>query len=175
MELAIAPYAAGDEEGIIALILSIQQEEYGIAITAEDQPDLADITGFYQWGAGQFWTAKLDGRIIGTIALRDIGGGAGALRKMFVAKAHRGTGLGVAKALLGILLDWSRAAGLSRLYLGSTERFVSAHRFYERNGFRAVEAEALPLSFPRMAVDNRFYAIDLEPTGSTTPPSPQPG
>jgi hypothetical protein len=37
----------------------------------------------------------------------------------------------------------------------------AAHRFYERNGFDEIDARALPASFPRMAVDTRFYQRTL--------------
>jgi hypothetical protein len=41
-----------DTQGVIDLILPIQREEFGIAITADDQPDLAAIDAFYQVGLG---------------------------------------------------------------------------------------------------------------------------
>jgi hypothetical protein len=43
------------------------------------------------------------------------------------------------------------------VYLGTTEKFLAAHRFYERNGFQQIAANELPPSFPRMALDSRFY------------------
>ena len=43
------------------------------------------------------------------------------------------------------------------LYLGTTERLVAAHRFYEKNGFVQVAPESLPKAFPRMSLDTRFY------------------
>lgn len=43
------------------------------------------------------------------------------------------------------------------MWLGTTERFLAAHRFYEKNGFVLVDRSALPASFPLMAVDSRFY------------------
>ena len=71
--IRISPFALGDEAGVIELILPIQREEFGISITAEDQPDLQDIPEFYQTGAGNFWVAKAATRIVGTIALKDMG------------------------------------------------------------------------------------------------------
>ena len=35
-------------------------------------------------------------------------------------------------------------------------KFVAAHRYYEKHGFRRVAPSALPSSFPRMAVDDTF-------------------
>jgi len=158
----IAPFAAGDTAGIEALILGIQQGEFGLGITWADQPDLHDIPAFYRKGAGEFWVAKNDaGRVVGTISLVDIGGGAGALRKMFVAPAWRGPEHRLGQRLLDGLIARARAAALGTIILGTTEAFRAAHRFYEKNGFRRVEPEALPASFPRMAGDTRFYRRDF--------------
>lgn len=55
----------------------------------------------------------------------------------------------------------ARDRGVRQLWLGTTDRFLAAHRFYEKNGFGLVEAENLPASFPRMAVDIRFYGLAL--------------
>jgi N-acetylglutamate synthase-like GNAT family acetyltransferase len=159
----IRPFAPADQPGILDLILGIQRDEYGIAITAADQPDLTDIAGFYLPGAGGFWVAEEDGRIVGTIALKDIGQNQGALRKMFVASSHRGRAAGVAQALLDHLLDAAAARGLAQIYLGTTARFLAAHRFYEKNGFALVEAHELPPAFPRMEVDTRFYERSIKP------------
>lgn len=159
--IRISPFAPGDEAGVIDLILPIQRQEFGIAITAEDQPDLRNIPEFYQTGAGNFWVAKAAARIVGTIALKDIGAGAGALRKMFVAITHRGADGKVAARLLDVLLSSGRSSGLRRIYLGTTDKFLAAHRFYEKSGFQRVDEQDLPEGFPRMAVDTRFYEIDL--------------
>ncbi|TCN22498.1 acetyltransferase (GNAT) family protein [Sinorhizobium americanum] len=88
--LEIRRFSAADEQGVIDVILPIQRQEFGIAITAEDQPDLRAIPEFYQTGDGDFWVAAVGERIVGTIALKDIGGTEAALRKMFVASDFRG-------------------------------------------------------------------------------------
>lgn len=146
---------------MLDLILSIQRDEYGIAITAQDQPDMMVIPDFYQTGTGDFWVAHADDRLVGTIALKDIGAGQAALRKMFVAASHRGRTAGVAQAMLDRLLAEARDRGVTQIWLGTTERFLAAHRFYEKNGFGLVAPENLPASFPRMAVDSRFYGLAL--------------
>ncbi|MGY2735328.1 GNAT family N-acetyltransferase [Sphingomonas sp. UYP23] len=159
--VAITAFSAGSEADVVALIVGIQAGEFGIPITAADQPDLADIPGFYQSGAGGFWTAVAGGEIVGTIALRDCGGGLGALRKMFVAPAWRGRAHGVGAALLAQLLAHARAVGLETVMLGTTAAFVGAHRFYEKNGFVEISLDTLPPSFPRMPLDTKFYRLTL--------------
>lgn len=161
MPITLEPYSDRHSAGIAALIVPIQQEEFGIPITYDDQPDLKDIDGFYRKGNGEFWVALDGDRLVGSIALLDIGNGQGALRKMFVAVSHRGREHGVAQRLLDGLLDHARQHGMREVFLGTTAKFLAAHRFYEKNGFTLIEPDNLPQAFPRMAVDTRFYRIAL--------------
>ncbi|MBB4227902.1 GNAT family N-acetyltransferase [Rhizobium mongolense] len=156
-EIEIRPFAAPDIDGVFSVILPIQRDEFGFAITADDQPDLQVIPDFYQSGKGQFWVAELDGVIVGTIGLKDIGNNRAALRKMFVAAPVRGPRHGVAAKLLDTLFTHAKAHGIHEIFLGTTDRFLAAHRFYEKNGFTEIKRSDLPRSFPLMAVDNKFY------------------
>ena len=161
--IRIAPCSANHAAGVAALILPIQREEFGLPIALADQPDLLDLAGFYGRGASRFWVALAGDDVVGTIALLDIGAGHGALRKMFVAKDHRGGAHGVAARLLDALHAHARAADLETIWLGTTARFLAAHRFYEKHGYREVDKTALPPAFPVMAVDTKFYARRLTP------------
>lgn len=72
----IRSYRERDRQAVAAIILPIQQQEFGVAINAADQPDLQDIRGFYQTGSGGFWVVCHRGEVVGTVGLKDIGGGA---------------------------------------------------------------------------------------------------
>ena len=157
MNYTIAVYTDDYKQPVIDLILRIQTAEFNVAITAGDQPDLQDIPGYYQQDAGNFWVAILDNTVIGTIALSDIGNEQGALRKMFVHKDYRGKDYGVAQALLNTLLSWAKEKELLEIFLGTTDKFHAAHRFYEKNHFQQVPVDSLPANFSRMAVDSIFY------------------
>ncbi|QDR79489.1 GNAT family N-acetyltransferase [Sporomusa termitida] len=145
------------EDEVVKLILHIQQNEFNIPIGKEDQPDLSDIPHFYQSGCGNFWLASCGTEIVGTIALIDIGNQQGALRKMFVKTAYRGKMYNTATLLLGELLAWAQEKELREIYLGTTAKFLAAHRFYEKNRFVQIPRELLPSRFPVMKVDTRFY------------------
>jgi GNAT superfamily N-acetyltransferase len=157
----VVPFSQEMQGDVIELILTIQQREFGFEIQAEDQPDLLDVADFYQIGAGGFWVALAGAMPVGTIGLRDIGDKRGALRKMFVAAPYRGGEHGVARTLLRTLLGSARAGGIEEILLGTTEKFLAAHRFYEKHGFVRVLPNDLPASFPRMALDTRFYKLEL--------------
>ncbi len=155
--MQISPYKKEYEDQIIDLILYIQRNEFGIEITANDQPDLKNIKNYYQNGTGNFWIALIDGKVIGTISLFDIGNYQAALRKMFVHSNYRGSAYGVSKKLLSQLLAWSKKAKVKEIYLGTTSKFLAAHRFYEKNNFKEVDKLNLPEAFPIMVVDSKFY------------------
>ncbi len=159
--IQICEYKEPYQQGILQMILEIQQQEYHLPITAEDQPDLANIPAFYQQDNGNFFTAVENGAVVGSIALKNIGHGNAVLRKMFVKKEYRGKELGVSHALLSRLIEWAREKNFSRIYLGTTPQFLAAHRFYEKNGFVEIEKDELPAEFPVMQVDKKFYCYRL--------------
>jgi N-acetylglutamate synthase-like GNAT family acetyltransferase len=156
----VVPFRPEHTGDVVDLIVGIQRGEFAIDITAEQQPDLREIPDFYQVRGGNFWVALAGGRVVGTIALLDIGARQGALRKMFVHPEFRGPRHGTALRLLETLLEWARASGLREIYLGTTAKFLAAHRFYEKNGFREIPRSSLPPAFPVMAVDTRFYRCE---------------
>ncbi len=159
--MQIVPFTQDLELDVIRLIVGIQRDEFGIEIDAERQPDLCTIPTFYQVDSGNFWVAQEDDRVVGTIALLDIGQGQGALRKMFVAPEYRGSEFGTARSLLAVLQNWAAERGIRDLFLGTTPFFEAAHRFYERHGFVEISKSQLPEAFPIMQVDTKFYQLRL--------------
>jgi N-acetylglutamate synthase-like GNAT family acetyltransferase len=160
VELEIQPFEITYQEQVGKLINSIQREEFGLEITLEQQPDLLDIKGFYQHGAGNFWLALDSEKVVGTIALLDISNKRAALRKMFVAPEYRGKA-GTASKLLAVLLESARNKGVKEIFLGTTAKFLAAHRFYEKHGFVEIQKEELPEKFPMMSVDTKFYKLSF--------------
>ena len=161
--ITIQPFENQDTNKIVELILNIQQNEFQVPITINEQQDLLNIPSFYQQGKGNFWVAKSDEMVVGTIALIDCGEDVGTIRKMFVKKEFRGKEFGIAQRLLDILEVSSRENGIKNLYLGTLERLQAAIRFYERNGFTLIEKQNLPSVFPIMTVDTHFFEKRIAP------------
>ena len=160
-QLRIRRFESPDRQGVMDLIAPNQREEFGVDITRDDQPDLAAIEDVYQVGQGGFWVAEANGHLVGTIGMKDIGASQAALRKMFGAPAYRGREGGVASGLLERLIAEARAGGVQEAFLGTTDKFVAAHRFYEKNGFAEIGRRLLPTNFPVMRVDTKFYRLGL--------------
>lgn len=160
-QFEITTSTVAETEQIIDLILTIQQQEFNIPITAADQPDLSEIDQFYKVPGGEFWIAKDQDQVIGSIALINIGDGIGVIRKMFVHKDYRGKEKGIAQKLLDTLIDYASAIGINAIYLGTVEKLQAAIRFYERNGFIPIEKANLPASMPLMKLDTHFFVLHL--------------
>jgi GNAT superfamily N-acetyltransferase len=149
------------QQQVVELILQIQQQEYQIPISKNDQPDLFMIESFYQTGNGNFWVAQYQDEVIGTISLLDIGNNEVALRKMFVHKEYRGQTFKTASLLLEKALRWTKEKSIKAIYLGTTPQFLAAHRFYEKNGFVEINRTELPQRFPVLEVDKKFYTYTV--------------
>ncbi|MDX1810107.1 MAG: GNAT family N-acetyltransferase [Sulfurospirillaceae bacterium] len=155
----VTPFTADLRDKLISMIVNIQQNEFNLPISAEDQPDLFDIENFYQQGNGNFWIALHNDEVVGSIALIDIGNQEAALRKMFVHKDYRGKETGTAHKLIDSLLAWSKERSVQNIYLGTTKKMHAAQRFYTNKGFVEIERSQLPDSFPVMEVDSKFYVL----------------
>ncbi|WP_080779079.1 GNAT family N-acetyltransferase [Chryseobacterium phocaeense] len=159
MKIDIQPLDNTYSDQLIDIILNIQQKEFNVPITIEDQPDLKQIESFYTEAGGNFWGAFIDGQLVGSIALVKFDKRAGAVRKMFVKKEFRGKELNIAQKLLEVLILFCRENGIDAIYLGTVNILKAAIRFYERNHFVQVEKENLPVRFPLMNADNVFYSL----------------
>ncbi|WP_183575936.1 GNAT family N-acetyltransferase [Mucilaginibacter sp. X5P1] len=160
--LTIKPIYNDYCDKIIDLILSIQQKEFGLTITINQQLDLLDVEANYHQGGGNFWGAFLGDKLIGTIALINCGHNSACIRKMFVKKEYRGKELGTAQQLLNTLLQYCSEKEITAIYLGTVHQLKAAHRFYERNSFTPIAAADLPPYFPLMITDNMFYQLHLD-------------
>lgn len=82
-----------------------------------------------------FWTARLDGVLLGCGALKEIAPDHGEIKSMRTTSAARGRGVGA--ALLGHVVATAQARGYARLSLetGTQEYFAPARRLYLRHGF----------------------------------------
>ena len=162
MEIDIRSFTPDMTDAVGQLIIKIQRDEFELPLTLDDQPDLDDIPGVYQKNNGNFWVAHTrDGKVIGTLALVDLGNGHGALMKMFVASMFRGSRIGIGNRLLETLVTHARNNGFSDVCLDTTSVMPRAHAFYEKNDFQEIDIDDLPEGFPVMKVDTKFYRLDL--------------
>jgi GNAT superfamily N-acetyltransferase len=158
----ISEFSSEFQTAVENMILPIQQVEFGVKITRDEQTDLIDIVGVFQQGKGNFWVAVADVKVVGTIGLVDIGNSQVALKKMFVASDYRGKESGVGAALMARAKQWCAENSIRQILLGTVDQMHAAHRFYQKNGFVDVAIDDLPPAFPIVPVDTKFMVCDLD-------------
>lgn len=124
--------------------------EFDFEPDRELDDDLDDPQATY----AALWVAVDDGAVVGSVALRDLGGGAVQLKRMYLRPNQRGRGLG--KQLLYVALDWARSHEVGLVRLDTSERMVAAQRLYEANGFARVPGDA-----PRQGQCRLLYELRL--------------
>jgi len=134
-------------------VMDIKVNELG---WKSDATDLLEIEKIYLRGDGNFWIALDSNKVVGTIALEDKKEGQGYLQRMYLAEAHRGTGL--AQNLLNNLLEFAKNKNFKEIYLGTTPVAKRAIRFYEKSGFERIAS--LPEKFED-DTNNIFFKIKL--------------
>lgn len=133
--------------------------DLGVGSGAATHQDLADVDKAYR-PDGDFWVATIAGQIVGTVALKQTGERVFTLKRMYVLPAFRGR-VGTARKLLSAALAHARSHGGEQVVLGTVEEARASHRFYEKNSFKRIEPELLPLGFFRSPEDTRFYMLEL--------------
>lgn len=101
-------------------------------------------------GRGAFLVVHRDGTPIGCGAVRMLDARTGELKRMYVAPAARGTGLG--RRLLDALEAEARALGARRLVLETGTRQHAAIALYSATGFRQIPLYGEYLSSPDTSV-----------------------
>jgi ribosomal protein S18 acetylase RimI-like enzyme len=113
-----------------------------VLVAEDDVPSAAAVTAAVVAGDGDAPAGEL--RLLGSVTLTIGGGpyfewdpsidGDCGFRMLAVDPAAQGRGVG--PRLVAECLDRARAAGCRRMVIGSTEWMTTAHRIYERLGFR---------------------------------------
>jgi GNAT superfamily N-acetyltransferase len=148
-DLRIVPFEAEHADGFCSLVADTLRE-FGFEPDPRIDPDLADPTGTF----ARLWIAVDGGEVVGSVALRDLGGGELELKRMYLRPTQRGQGLG--KRLLATALDWARGQGARTVKLDTSERMEVARGLYEAHGFRRVAGHA-----PRQGQERLLYELDL--------------
>lgn len=87
---------------------------------------------------GIFLVARLDGRLVGCGAVKATEPGVGSIKRMWVSREVRGTGVG--RRLLLALEKEAAGLGMGLLRLETNRSLHEAQALYRRNGYREVPA-----------------------------------
>jgi putative acetyltransferase len=139
-KLVIRDARDDDAEGLIALIGGCFDEYPGCVLDVDgEMPQLRAIATAFAEHGGRFWTAELDGAVVGCIGIApaessDAPSARGVeLKHLYVAKRARRMGLGT--SLVALVEAQAASQGARFVELWSDTRFLDAHRLYEKLGY----------------------------------------
>ena len=118
---------------------------FGPGFADEVATEMAEFLGRFDPARDGFWTALVDGRVVGAVSIDGTGatGATGVpdaearLRWFIVDPACHGGGIG--RALLDRAVAFCRAAGHRRVELWTFAGLDAARHLYEAAGFRLIE------------------------------------
>jgi N-acetylglutamate synthase-like GNAT family acetyltransferase len=155
------PFNSKYQSEVIDLIERIQVGEFSIPIEEAQRKELLSISQSFQKNEGNYCGALFNGKVIGTIAVIDIGHHAFELRDVFLDPEYRGQKTGSTKKVLDTVLSWSKEHNVKTIFLRTTLSFKATHRFYEKHGFCEIARQDMPFYCQPMECDEKFYRLDL--------------
>lgn len=162
MLISIQTYSDIYQKQVEKLVLGIQNDEFLLGLSAQDQPDLPNIGEFYK--KGRFWVAlNEENQVMGTIGLEPLNEKQSVLRKMFLHKSMRGNkDLNLAQNLFETLLRFAKEKDYQEIWLDTPPPAHAAHRFYERNGFELMPRESVPTGYKLAQIAGlKIYRLTL--------------
>ncbi len=113
------------------------QSDIGIDLAFQDfASELAGLPGEYSGPRGCLILALWDGAVAGCAAMRDLGGGACEMKRMYVRPEFRGRGIG--RALAKALIGRARAARYELMRLDTDASMHTAITLYRALGFKPI-------------------------------------
>lgn len=129
--------SAPDDLIAVRALLREYQAQVGVDLTYQNfEKEMRDLPGAYAPPRGRLLLARHADAPVGCVGLRDAGAGRAEMKRLFVRPSGRG--LGVAKALVGRLIEEARSAGYDEMVLDTLPSMQAAQRLYEQWGFRDI-------------------------------------
>jgi putative acetyltransferase len=134
--MIIRPVSDLDAQDLYGLLALCFAEYPGCVVDPhDDMPDLLRPTSWLADRNGAFWVVEDQrGRVRASIAVDLPQEGCGELHRLYVRPDARREGL--ASILLELAEGFAWDKGARRMLAWSDTRFVSAHRLYEKRGYR---------------------------------------
>ncbi len=136
MVLAINTIKPTEKAAFAAIWIPWLRDTMGRKPEPEDLEVMADPATYYRASGGEAFLARLDGEVVGGVAVKGLGTAGFEFCKLVVTEAARGHGAG--RALVEKCLIFATEQGGPALYLQSFNALDVALGLYRRMGFEDV-------------------------------------
>ena len=136
-KIRIKEYQDKDKDSVYSLILSIMEQEF------EDIPlnlylqDISNIPSIYGGSRDHFYVCEKEGKIIGTVALKEEDEDSVLLRRFFVNPKFRS--LGVGSKLINKALEFCRKKKYKKIFFSGNTKMHKVKLLLLKNGFKEEE------------------------------------
>lgn len=117
--------------------------------------------GEYIDKGGNFWIARDDEKLIGTIGIMPYSTDIAILKKFFVYEDYQGEPYHIGRALYNELITFAKKKVYKTILLDTPRNTERAHKFYEKAGFQKINEEDLPIRFDHPYKDSDFFLLEL--------------
>lgn len=148
-------------QDVINLVLHFQNDGTRPIVSVDDQPDLLNIVGEYIDKGGNFWIARDDEKLIGTIGIMPYSTDIAILKKFFVYEDYQGEPYHIGRTLYNELITFAKKKAYKTILLDTPRNTERAHKFYEKAGFQKINEEDLPIRFDHPYKDSDFFLLEL--------------
>ncbi len=156
---------ASDEKAIRDLIAGIMAQEFPKEASTFPTSDLEDISSSYGHLAEAFFVAATNGRIVGTVAIKQEDKRTAMLRRLFVDSQYRRKKIG--SQLIERAIQFCREVGYDELIFKTTSTMKSAVQICEKKGFTPkARLDLGPVQLLKFALFLKSEAV--LPQGKTT-------
>jgi len=133
----IRKYKEKDKEQIKELITKTLHEIFNVSPPENVLEDIERIKQEYFENTGIFYVTIKKGKIIGTIAIKKQDNKTAKLKRMYVDRDYRKTG--IAQKLMKKIFRFCKKKGYEKIILSTCPEMKSAIRFYKKHGFKEVK------------------------------------
>lgn len=131
--ISIRKIKPADNAQVRELIDEIMRDEFGASAQAYARHDLDDPAAYYSGAKDVFLVAEKDGKIIGTVAIKEDSPDTALLRRVFVRREFRGKGYG--DRLMRSALKFCFARHYQNINFRGTDKMQKALKLCLKQGF----------------------------------------
>ena len=135
--MQIRTFENKDGDNVKDLIISILSNEYPFDKKVYENSDLSDIGRVYGGKRDAFFVIEFDGKIVGTVGIKEDSENIALIRRLFVNPSYRGKGCGL--LLLDKAIRSCKDFNFRCIAFRTTGRMVQAINLLKKMNFKEVE------------------------------------